>query len=66
MEIPGRECHRHGKGITKETKRFRALIVFGVPAWMLVGVQMNTGGSDAHVQWFSHWKIRADNHDIIT
>ena len=58
-------CHRHGKGITKEMKRFRALVVFGVPAWTPVGMQMNTGGSDAHAQWFSHWKIRADDHDII-
>ena len=51
--------------IMKETKRFRALIVFGVLAWMLTGVQMNTGDSNVHVQWFSHWKIRADDHDII-
>ena len=51
--------------ITKETKRFRALVVFGVPVWMLAGVQMNTGGSDVHVQWFSHWKIRADDQDVI-
>ena len=25
----------------------------------------NTGSSDAHAQWFSHQKIRADNHAII-
>ena len=49
----------------KEMKRFRALVVFGVLAWMLVGAQMNTGGSDVHVQWFSCWKIRADDHDVI-
>ena len=46
-------------------KRFRTLVVFGVPAWMPMDVQMNTGGSDAHAQWFSCWKIRADDHDII-
>ena len=57
--------HRDGKGIMIETKRFRALIVFGVPAWMPVGVQTNTGSSDVHAQWFSHWKIRADDHDVI-
>ena len=54
-----------GKGIMKEMKRFGALIVFGVLAWTLVGVQTNTGSSDVHAQWFSHWKIRADDHDII-
>ena len=47
------KCHRHGKGITKETKRFGVLVVFGVLAWMLVDVQTNTGSSDVHVQWFS-------------
>ena len=46
-------------------KRFGALVVIGVPAWMLVGVQKNTGSSDVHVQWFSHWKIRADDHDVM-
>ena len=49
----------------KEMKRFGALIVFGVLAWILAGVQMNIGGSDVHVQWFSCWKIRADDHDVI-
>ena len=58
-------CHRHEKGITKEMKRFRTLVVFGVPAWMPTDVQTNTGSSNAHVQWFSHQKIRADDHDII-
>ena len=53
------------KGIMKETKRFVTLIVFGVLAWMPMDVQMNTGSSDAHAQWFSHQKIRADDHDII-
>ena len=46
-------------------KRFRALVVFGVLARMLVDVQMNTGGSNVHAQCFSHWKIRADDQDII-
>ena len=27
--------------------------------------QMNGGNSNVHVQWFSHWKIRADDHDIM-
>ena len=58
-------CHRHRKGITKEMNRFRALVVFGVLTSMLVDAQMNPGGSDVHAQWFSRWKIRADDHDII-
>ena len=46
-------------------KRFGAFVVFRVLAWMPADVQMNPGGSNVHVQWFSHWKIRADDHDII-
>ena len=45
-------------------KRFGAFIVFGVPAWMPADMQTNHGGSNVHVQWFSCWKIRADDHDI--
>ena len=32
---------------------------------MPADVQMNHGSSDAHVQWFSHCKIRADFHDVM-
>ena len=32
---------------------------------MLADVQMNYGISFVHVQWFSHQKSRADDHDII-
>ena len=64
-EIPGGEHHRLKNWVRKETKRFRAFIIFGVPVWMLADVQMNHGGSNVHVQWFSHWKIRADDHDIM-
>ena len=49
-------------------KRWRCLdafIVFGVPAWMPAEVHMNGNISDTHVQWFSHWKITADNCDIM-
>ena len=42
-----------------------AFIVFGVLAWMLPDVQMNGDVSNAHVQWFSHWKIKADDCDIM-
>ena len=47
-------------------KRFGVLIVIGILAWMPVGVETNTGSCNVHAQWFSHWKIRADDHDIIT
>ena len=42
-----------------------AFIVFGVLAWMLPDVQMNGDVSNAYVQWFSHWKIKADDCDIM-
>ena len=64
-KIPGGECHRHRKGIAKETKRFGALVVFGVLARMPADVQTNPGSSNVHAQCFSFWKIRADDHDII-
>ena len=53
-EIPGGECHRHGKGVRKEMKRFGAFVVFGVLVWMPADMQMNHGRSNVHVQWFSH------------
>ena len=59
-------CHRHGNWVRKEMKRFGAFIVFGVLMWMLADVQMNVSSSGTHVQWFSHWKIRADNHDVVS
>ena len=49
----------------KEMKMFGAFIVFGVLAWIPVDMQMNHGNSNAHAQWFSHWKIRADDHDVM-
>ena len=47
-------------------KRFRAFVVFEVLVRMLVDAQVNVGSSGAHAQWFSHWKIRADDHDITS
>ena len=52
-------------GLRKRQRGLDASVVLGVPAWMLADVQMNGGSSDVHVQWFSHWKIRADDHDIM-
>ena len=42
-------------------KRWRgsdAFILIRVLAWMPADVQMNGSNSNAHAQWFSHWKIR--------
>ena len=50
-------------------KRWRGLdevIVIRVPGWMPVDVQVNSSISYAHVQWFSCWKIRADDCDVIS
>ena len=32
---------------------------------MPADVQMNGNISDVHVQWFSHWKFRADDCDVM-
>ena len=53
-------------GLRKRQRGLDAFIVFGVPAWMLADVQMNDDVSNVHAQWFSHWKIKADNCDIIS
>ena len=52
-------------GLRKRWRGSDAFIVFGVLAWMPADVQMNGNVSNAHVQWFSHWKIKADDHDIM-
>ena len=57
--------HRHENWVKKETIRFGAFVAFGVLAWMPADVQMNDGSSNAHAQWFSHWKIRSNNHDVM-
>ena len=63
--LPIYKCHSHRKGIRKEMKRFGAFVVFRVLVWMPADAQMNPFGSNVHAQWFSCWKIRADDHDII-
>ena len=52
-------------GLRKRWRGLDAFIVCRVPVWMLADVQMNDGTSGAPVQWFSHWKIRADDCDIM-
>ena len=52
-------------GSRKRQRGSDVFIVFGVLAWIPADVQMNGDISDMHVHWFSHWKIRADNCDIM-
>ena len=52
-------------GLRKRQRGLDASTVFWVLAWMLPDAQMNGGSSDVHAQWFSHWKIRADDHDVM-
>ena len=52
-------------GLRKRWRGSDAFIVFGVLAWMLADVQMNGNVSDAHTRWFSHWKIKADDCDVM-
>ena len=51
-------------GLRKRQRGLDAFIVFGVLAWMLVDAQINDDVSNA--QWFSHWKIKADDCDVIS
>ena len=52
-------------GLRKRWRGLDAFIVFGVLAWTLADEQMNSNVSNVHAQWFSHWKIKADDCDII-
>ena len=52
-------------GLRKRCRGSDAFVVVGVLARMLADAQTNVRGSDVHAHWFSHWKIRADNHDIM-
>ena len=52
--------------LRKRQRGLDAFVVFGVLAQMPADAQTNGSGSNAHAQWFSHWKIRADNCDIIS
>ena len=52
-------------GLRKRWRGLDAFIVFGVPTWMTLDVQMNDNVSDVHVQWFSPWKIKADDPDVM-
>ena len=51
--------------LRKRRRGLDAFILIWVPVWMQADAQMNGSNSNVHVQWFSHWKIRADNRDIM-
>ena len=40
-------------------------ILLGVLAWMPADAQTNGSNSNVHAQSFSHWKIRADDRDVM-
>ena len=52
-------------GLRKRQRGLESFIVFRDLAWMLADAQTNDDGSNAHVQWFSHWKIKADDPDVM-
>ena len=52
-------------GSGKDGEVWMHLKYLGILAWMLADMQMNDNVSNAHSQWFSYQKIKADNHDII-
>ena len=52
-------------GLGKRWRGLDAIIVFGVLAWRLADLQTNGNVSDVHAQWFSCWKIKADDCDVI-
>ena len=52
-------------GLRKRWRGMDAFIVFRVLVWMPADVQIKGNVSDAHAQWFSHWKIKADNCDVM-
>ena len=53
-------------GLRKRWRGLDEFTVFRVLAWMLADVQMNGNGSNVHAQWFSCWKIKADDCDVIS
>ena len=52
-------------GLRKRQRGLDAFIVFRVLVWMLADVQTNNDISTAYAKWFSHWKIKADDWDIM-
>ena len=52
-------------GLRKRQRGSDAFILIRVLAWMLADAQTNDGSSNAHMQWFSYWKITADDCDIM-
>ena len=51
--------------LRKGQRGLDAFILIGALVWTPADVQTNGCDSNAHVQWFSHWKIRADDRDVM-
>ena len=51
-------------GIRKRQRGSDAIIRFRALVWMPADAQMNGIVSHVHVQWFSYWKIKADDCDV--
>ena len=51
--------------LRKRQRGSDAFILIGVLVWMLAVVQTNSSISNVHAQWFSCWKIRADDCDVM-
>ena len=52
-------------GLRKRQRGVDAFIVFRVWAWMQVDAQTNGNVSNVHAQWFSCWKLKADDCDVM-
>ena len=52
-------------GLRKRERDLDASIVTGDSGIVLVDAQMNYNVSCVNAQWFSHWKIKADDHDVM-
>ena len=52
-------------GLRKRQRGLDAFIVFRVLVWRPADVQTIDNVSDAHPQWLTHWKIKADDCDIM-
>ena len=50
-------------GLRKRQRGLDAILLIGVLAWMPADAQTNGSIPNVHVQWYSHWKIRADDCD---
>ena len=52
-------------GLRRRQRGLDAFVVLGILVWTPVDAQMNNNVSNVHVQWFSHWKIKAEDNDVM-